>query len=368
MTVEINTVHQNDITQLEALNLELKNQLNTSQSLSKIGSWKWDLTKNEITWTNGMFIVLGLEPGSKEPSYELALHHVHDNDKEHYEKELKLAMDSKSEYLIKNQIKKADNTIISVVSRGKCILNHEGELVQMIGTVQDISEIKSIKTSNKSLSELALVLAHDINAPVSKILSLIRNLDGIDTNHESLQSLYKIESLAVEIQEFVSNTLSNSLNGSTKLNVSSFSFESLIEKIRNSIFDLSHIAKVQCSGFPPIILGDRFKIKQVFQNLILNSKKYCHPDRNVNIQINYSEDRDNHIILFQDNGIGIDPINWKNIFTKNFRAHAEENIKGNGVGLYISAKTLDLLLGEISVTKSDLNGTTFKIIFKKSHA
>ncbi|MFT4831577.1 MAG: signal transduction histidine kinase [Psychroserpens sp.] len=123
--------------------LELGNyrhMLNRTQELSNIGSWNWDLLTNTVEWSDTMFRLLGLEPNTVLPSYELALHHVHDNDKEYYVKVLGEAVNNKTSYYLENRISKNDNAVISVISRGKCFLDAEGNLVRMIGTVQDITE------------------------------------------------------------------------------------------------------------------------------------------------------------------------------------------------------------------------------------
>lgn len=117
-----------------------QHMLNHTQQLSNIGSWNWDLVTNTIEWSDMMFKLLGLEPNEAVPSYDLALHHVHEKDKKFYVKALEEAVNNKTSFYLENRIVKKDNSVISVISRGRCFKDSEGNLVRMIGTVQDITE------------------------------------------------------------------------------------------------------------------------------------------------------------------------------------------------------------------------------------
>ncbi len=125
----------------ERLNHSTQN-LNDTQTLSLVGSWNWNLTTNKTAWSDMMFILLGLKPNEILPSYELALDHVYQEDKERYEQILSEAVSQKKPFLLENKLVKKDGSIISVISRGMCFMDDEDNLIRMIGTVQDITEQK----------------------------------------------------------------------------------------------------------------------------------------------------------------------------------------------------------------------------------
>ena len=116
--------------------------LNDTQILSLVGSWNWNLITNETEWSDMMFIVLGLTPNEFPPTYELAHSHIHEDDKERYEQILGEAVAQKKPFLLENRIVKRDGSVISVISRGMCFTDEEDNLIRMIGTVQDITELK----------------------------------------------------------------------------------------------------------------------------------------------------------------------------------------------------------------------------------
>ena len=46
-----------------------------------VGNWEWDFQSGAVTWSDGLFRLLGLLPGSIEPTYELFLSMVHPDDR-----------------------------------------------------------------------------------------------------------------------------------------------------------------------------------------------------------------------------------------------------------------------------------------------
>ncbi len=102
------------------------------------------------------------------------------------------------------------------------------------------------------------------------------------------------------------------------------------------------------------IENDPALIQSVFANLILNSKE-AEADR---IEVTFKKDKDLEIDL-RDNGKGIDPKIREKIWYPFFTTKD----KGTGMGLASIRKIINSLKGEILVTDSSPQGTTFKIIF-----
>lgn len=203
------------VNKLEQLNqslqiqlIESKARLDESQSISKMGSWSWDIKSNIVKWSDGMYITLGLAPNSQSPDYALALKHVHEDDKVRYEATLKNALESKGDYYLENKISKEDNSIISVISRGKCFCDEEGELTRMIGTVQDVTQIKNLRSRNERLEDYSNALSHEIKAPVKNVvgfINLLKSRLSNDTNPKVKGYIESIEVLAVEIDQKISD-------------------------------------------------------------------------------------------------------------------------------------------------------------------
>ena len=88
---------------------KLKKQLSEIQTLAKIGSWEWDKKTNKVEWSNMMYILLGYKPNSIEPSYRLALSHVHEDDKYKYVKDEGEGIEEKDHESIFGRFKQIEN-------------------------------------------------------------------------------------------------------------------------------------------------------------------------------------------------------------------------------------------------------------------
>jgi signal transduction histidine kinase len=105
-------------------------------------------------------------------------------------------------------------------------------------------------------------------------------------------------------------------------------------------------------------------VDSILYNLISNSIKYRHPDRQPLIQIRTSIERDFVKLTVTDNGLGIDLKKHRNnIFNlyKRFHLHME----GKGLGLYLVKTQMMALGGKIDVESEPEEGTTFQVYFKK---
>ncbi|HNE94020.1 MAG TPA: ATP-binding protein, partial [Chitinophagaceae bacterium] len=98
---------------------------------------------------------------------------------------------------------------------------------------------------------------------------------------------------------------------------------------------------------------------------ITNAIKYRSNERKPVIHISTQEEEQWVIILFKDNGVGIDLNRYKDrVFGMYQRFHSEK--EGKGLGLYIVKSQISAMGGKIEV-ESNLNiGTTFKVYIKKN--
>lgn len=106
------------------------------------------------------------------------------------------------------------------------------------------------------------------------------------------------------------------------------------------------------------VLGNEYLLKVAFMNLIENGCKFSE-EHESSIAITYLTDKT--ILRFQDNGIGIAADELQKIFTPFFRGGDKKFAGGNGIGLSLTRKIVDLHQGNISVNSELDQGTTFTV-------
>ena len=51
------------------------------EEAGQVGTWTWEFASGGVTWSEGAYRLIGISPGSVDPSYNLAMEHVHPNDR-----------------------------------------------------------------------------------------------------------------------------------------------------------------------------------------------------------------------------------------------------------------------------------------------
>lgn len=116
---------------------------------------------------------------------------------------------------------------------------------------------------------------------------------------------------------------------------------------------------------PVLVYADKFRIRQVFVNLITNSIKYG--KENGKTEIAFSLYDDQVIIEIRDNGIGIDPKHLPRLFERFYRVDKGRSREQGGTGLGLSiVKHIVEAHGEtIDVTSKPGEGTLFTFTLKR---
>ena len=129
----------------------------------------------------------------------------------------------------------------------------------------------------------------------------------------------------------------------------------------NSIEIPEHISITKKGSFP-VLQGNKFRLQQLFQNILDNAIKY-NDKASGRIEIGV-ENKDLFWEFYvKDNGKGIAKTYFDKIF-KTFEK-LENNMQSSGIGLSIVKKIIDLYGGEVWLTSELNKGTTFFFTIKK---
>ena len=136
-----------DITERKRAETELRGSeegLRLAQRIAHMGSWSWDLQGDRITWSDEIYRIFGLEKGV-DISYNAFLGAVHPEDREVVETAVRDAFHGGGQYAIDHRIIKPDGTERIVHEQAEVAYDSTGKPVAMSGTVQDITERKSVE-------------------------------------------------------------------------------------------------------------------------------------------------------------------------------------------------------------------------------
>ena len=110
--------------------------------------------------------------------------------------------------------------------------------------------------------------------------------------------------------------------------------------------------------------ADKELLSLVWNNLLSNALKFT--EAGGTVTLNLYADEDNAYIQVKDTGCGMTPETGQNIFKKFYQGDTSHATKGNGLGLALVKRVIDICKGEISVSSRLGEGSTFTVKLNRS--
>ncbi len=252
-------------------------------------------------------------------------------------------------------------------------------VVRIVGAAQDITERKGaeeereryaaeLRRSNEELEQFAYAVSHDLLEPLRMVHSyagLLEEEHQEKLNAEAQEFLGYITDGAARMQRMIKDLLEYSRLSTRGKEFTPTDCEKLLERARHNLkFDIENAAAVVTHAPLPTVPADATQLERVFQNLLGNALKYrgAAPPR---IHIAAKEREDDWLFSVQDNGIGIAPEYFEDIFVVFRRLHTQEEYEGTGVGLATCKKIVERHGGKIWVESKPGSGATFYFTIPK---
>jgi len=121
---------------------------------------------------------------------------------------------------------------------------------------------------------------------------------------------------------------------------------------------LPHPAHITCDVPPATIEGDASQLRELFKHVIENAIKFRSGDQ-LRVRVCAEERSDRLIFSVADNGIGIIPAYWEQVFALGRRLHGDE-YPGEGMGLAMAKRIVENHRGRIWMVSESGQGTTVR--------
>jgi len=376
-----------DITEQKLINDYIKaneKKLNEAQVLAQTGSWEIDLITGIAFWSDNLYNILELEPGSIEPSFESLLQIIHPEDKVKletaYQEHLRTGkqLDVEVRCIVKN------GDVKYYKDRCQTFYDNEGKPIRSMGTLTDITErvlmendlIKArekAEESDRLKSAFLANVSHEIRTPMNGIIGFLNLIKE--------QNLSKVkQEQYFEIIKKSSNRLLHTINDLVEI--------SLIESGQSTVSmgetDTTELLQYLLEFFRPeaeakgltlnltetlsseesVVKTDNFKLESILANLIKNAIKYTVEGH---IDFGCTRINDAEISFYvKDTGIGIPSHMLNQIFDRFVQVNIEASspYEGAGLGLSIVKGYIEILNGSIRVESVENEGSKFIVQIK----
>jgi PAS domain S-box-containing protein len=122
---------------------EREQDLNHAQAVAHTGSWRLDMRRNQLSWSDETHRIFGI-PVEKPMTYETFLSNVHPEDREYVDRRWQAALGGEPYHDVEHRIIVGDE-VKWVRERAELEFDANGELKGGFGTVQDITEHKRME-------------------------------------------------------------------------------------------------------------------------------------------------------------------------------------------------------------------------------
>lgn len=148
-----------DIEAQVALTNEAKQNLVGAQRIAGIGSWEWQPGGNAITWSEGLYAVLGRDLTLPAPTFETLPQFYTPDSWERLAAAIARALEMGAPYELELEMIRADATAVWTLTRGEAVRGADGAVVKLRGTVHDIGARKAAEAKILRLSNLYAALS-----------------------------------------------------------------------------------------------------------------------------------------------------------------------------------------------------------------
>lgn len=227
-----------------------------------------------------------------------------------------------------------------------------------------IENIKNYEFQMNDFKEYIEMWIHEVKIPLSSLILYAHNHKDIFDNNLVYQ-MKKIEDYVDQVLYYV-----RSENAEKDYLIKENKLDKIISDtlLKNKDYLLENNIDLIVDNINYKVLTDSKWIEFILNQIINNSIKYKRDNIDSYIKINAYDNKDETILIIEDNGIGIPPRDIKNVFNKSFTGtNGRIRAKSTGMGLFIAKNLCNKLGHKIKIESKENEYTKVYIIFSKNN-
>ena len=348
-----------------------------AQRLSRTGSFGWNVSREELFWSEENFSIFGYDRATK-PTVQLILQRVHPDDIALVQQRIERASHDGKDWALEHRLLMPNGSVkhLHVVvhaSRGG------SANLEFIGVVRDVTAAKQAEeelhqaradlahvTRVTTLGELTASIAHEVKQPTAAVIInahaglrwLAAQPPELGEVRQALGLIINDANRASEVINRIRALAKKAPPRKDRLHINEIILE-VIDLTRSEVHrNRVALQTALLSDLPPIS-GDRIQLQQVILNLIINAieamSEVSEGPREVLVG-SEKDDSDGVLVAVRDSGPGLDTKHLNHLFD----AFYSTKPNGLGMGLAISRSIIDAHGGRLWATPNVSRGAVFQ--------
>jgi signal transduction histidine kinase/CheY-like chemotaxis protein/HPt (histidine-containing phosphotransfer) domain-containing protein len=341
-----------------------------AEQVAHIGHWLVEYPTGTVTWSEEYYKICGL-PHDTEPTIETALALNHPDDAV-AAREIAQAVKDGRGWEIGLRIRRPDGDVRYIKSHGVCEHAANGDVTAIFGVFADVTELefaqREAEAATASKAAFLANMSHEIRTPMNGVMGFVEllmesKLDAKQRRHlvlvqESAQALLKLLNDILDLSKIEANQLDLSAEPSNVRHDITQCVRLMTPIAEQKGLDL----RVEFDeNFPPSVLVDSLRLRQILFNLLGNSVKFTNKGSVVVTLGEVSDPEGRRIIEIgvADTGAGIAEDRKMAIFDAFVQADVSisRRFGGSGLGLSISRRLARLMGGTLMLASEEGEGT-----------
>jgi PAS domain S-box-containing protein len=374
--------HRRTVEQLRASEAALK----TAQRLAGVGSWLWDVKADRHIWSDEIYRIYGRDPALPPAVYPEVQRYFTPESWARLAAEVEKSLAEGVPYECEAEVVCPDGARRWITARGEATRAADGTVLDLHGTVQDITEHKlaereirdlnanlerrvqertnELSAANQELDSFAYAVSHDLRAPLRAMSGFSQALAedyGDRLDGEARGYLDQIALASRKMGELIDGilTLSRSTRGELRrdpVDITAMAGDILAELAR-----AEPARRVTAEVEPGLMaVGDARMLDVVLRNLLGNAWKYSAKTGEALIRVNAEPTPAGRCFCISDNGAGFDMAHANRLFQPFQRLHRQDEFPGIGIGLATVQRIVNRHGGEIRADGAPGRGATFR--------
>lgn len=300
-----------------------ENQLSEAQALAHFGSWNWDIETNNLTWSDEVYRIFGLEPKKFDTTFEAYLDFIHSDDDDFILSIVnKTKGGEKAPFSYYYRIVRPDGQTRILYAHRTVVFAEDGTPIRTFGTVQDVTERvqaeEELKISNEKLrafaarlqsvrEEESIMIAREIHDELGSALTGLKMDISWSNKHLPADADGKMRQKFDEMSRLIDETIQKVRNISTALRPAILDDLGLAAAIEWQCREFQRRTEINCritSLYEDAELSQEkaTAVFRIYQEILTNAARHSQA---TSIETSMEKHGEDLILKVSDNGIGI---------------------------------------------------------------